>query len=347
MEKVYHALSLTVYTTDNMANLDFIAIGDITTDAFIRLRDAEIHCDINHEKCTICMDFATKIPYEFVKVVPAVGNSANAAVAAARLGLKTGLVTNMGDDQNGKDCLTQLKKDKVNCDYIKIHPGKSTNYHYVLWYEDERTILIKHESYEYELPFLGLPKWIYLSSIGEAGAPFHSKIAEYLKERPEINLAFQPGTFQINLGYEKLKDIYSRTKIFFCNINEAQRILKIEEKSIPRLLSKIKELGPEIVVITDGKKGAYLHYEKEMFFMPSYPDQSPPYERTGAGDAFSSTFVAALALGKTPLEALTWAPVNSMYVVQYIGAQEGLLTRKKLEGNLKTAPDGYKPEIII
>ena len=87
--------------------------------------------------------------------------------------------------------------------------------------------------------------------------------------------------------------------------------------------------------------------EKEMFFMPPYPDQSPPYERTGAGDAFSSTFVSALALGKTPLEAITWAPINSMSVVQYIGAQEGLLTRKKLEEYLKNHPEEYKPEILV
>ena len=330
-----------------MNDLDIIAIGDITTDAFIRLKDAEINCDVDHEKCKLSMDFATKIPYEFVKVVPSVGNSPNAAVACARLGLKVGLVTNMGDDQNGKDCLTQLKKEKVNVEHIKIHPNKLTNYHYVLWYQDERTILIKHEEYNYTLPFIGNPKWIYLSSIGESGASLHDILAGYLKEHKDIQLAFQPGTFQISLGYEKLKEIYKQTKVFFCNVAEAQKILKTEEKNISNLLLKIKELGPEIVVITDGKKGAYMHYEKENFFMPPYPDQSPPYERTGAGDAFSSTFIGALALGKTPFEAITWGPINSMSVVQYVGAQEGLLTKKKVEEHLKTAPENYKTEILI
>ena len=277
----------------------------------------------------------------------AVGNSPNAAVAAARLGLKSGLVSNMGDDQNGKECLEQLNREHVNTDYIKIHEGKPTNYHYVLWYEDERTILIKHETYDYSLPSIGTPRWIYLSSLGESGAPIHSELIKYLKDHPEINFAFQPGTFQISLGYEKLKELYECTKVFFCNAQEAQKILHTEEKNIPRLLAKIKELGPEITVITDGKKGAYLNYEKEVFFMPPYPDSSPPYDRTGAGDAFSSTFVSALALGKNPLEAITWAPINSMSVVQYIGAQEGLLTRKKLERYLKTAPKNYKPEMMI
>ena len=69
--------------------IDFLAIGDIVVDAFIRLKDAKVHCKINSEECEICMRWGDKIPYESVEVVSGVGNSANAAVAAARLGLKT------------------------------------------------------------------------------------------------------------------------------------------------------------------------------------------------------------------------------------------------------------------
>jgi sugar/nucleoside kinase (ribokinase family) len=72
-----------------------------------------------------------------------------------------------------------------------------------------------------------------------------------------------------------------------------------------------------------------------------YPDPKPPYDRTGAGDAMTSTVVIALALGKTLREALAWGPINSMSVVQEIGAQKGLLSRKKLEQYLADAPAGY------
>ena len=72
----------------NKKKIDFLAIGDITTDAFIRLKDAEVHCSVNNEKCELCVSFGDKVPYEFVEVVRAVGNSANAAVSASRLGLK-------------------------------------------------------------------------------------------------------------------------------------------------------------------------------------------------------------------------------------------------------------------
>jgi len=75
--------------------------------------------------------------------------------------------------------------------------------------------------------------------------------------------------------------------------------------------------------------------------MPMYPDPAEPVDRTGAGDAFASTFTTAIALGKTPDEALSWGPINSMSVVQYVGAQAGLLSREALEELLRNRPEEY------
>jgi sugar/nucleoside kinase (ribokinase family) len=75
-----------------------------------------------------------------------------------------------------------------------------------------------------------------------------------------------------------------------------------------------------------------------------YPDPQPPQNRTGAGDAMTSTVVVALALGLPLREALLWGPINSMSVVQYVGAQKGLLTREKIENYLANAPETYRVE---
>lgn len=328
-------------------NYDFIAVGDMVTDAFIRLKEASVHCKVDRENCEICMRFADKIPYEAAYVVPAVGNSPNAAVAAARLGLKTALVSNIGDDYFGKECLETLAIEGVAAKFVKIHKGAKTNYHYVLWYEDDRTILIKHEPYEYSLPDVNTPRWLYLSSLGENSLPLHREIEEYLYAHPDVKLAFQPGTFQIKFGRKNLEGIYRRADVFFCNKEEAERILEAPAgTAMSDLLKSLQSAGPRLVVITDGVAGAYAYEGGETWFMPVYPDPKPPYERTGAGDAFSSTFAIALALGQTLEEALRWAPVNSMSVVQYVGAREGLLSREKLEEYLRKAPKGYKPKTI-
>ena len=78
--------------------------------------------------------------------------------------------------------------------------------------------------------------------------------------------------------------------------------------------------------------------------MPLYPDPAPPLDRTGAGDAFASTFVAALIKGADVPSALLWAPINSMNVVQHVGAQEGLLTEDQIDYYLRNAPKNYFPK---
>lgn len=328
-----------------------MALGDITTDAFIELsdKDAKVVCDIEGRPCQIMMNFGDKLPYKDVVVVPAVGNSPNAAVSAHRLGLRSALVTNLGHDRNGKDCLEALRKEGVATEYVKVHERKISNYHYVLRLGAERTILIKHETYPYILPdFKEPPRYLYFSSIGESGVDFHFEVANYVKKHKETKLVFQPGTFQIRLGADKLKELYAVTDIFFCNKEEAQIILNTKETHFPKLLKGLKDLGPRLPVITDGPKGAYVTDEQGVtWHQPMYPDPKEPVDRTGAGDSFSSTFTSAIAIGLPPEKALAWGPINSMSVVQYIGAQQGLLTREQLEKHLADAPASYQPKKVV
>ena len=328
-------------------NIDFLAVGDITTDAFIKLKDAHVHCNVDNTKCEISLPFGDKIPFEKVHVVKAVGNSANASVAAARLGLHSALNANIGNDQNGEDCVAELRRNNVDVRFIHRNGGKPTNYHFVLWYDVDRTILINHVEYDYKFPKLPKkPRWMYLSSLASNSYEHHIEISEYLQQNPEVKLAFQPGTFQMKLGINKLKDLYVRTEVFIVNVEEAQRILNNETRDVKTLLSELHAYGPKIVLITDGPKGAYMLDGEHFYYMPIYPDPKPPVERTGCGDSFAATFVTAMALGKAPLEALVWAPVNPMQVIQYVGAQEGLLTMDQLQWWLERAPADYKPKEI-
>src|SRR3989344_2120693 len=239
---------------------DLVAIGEIAVDAFIRLKDAHVHCKIDTDACELCVRFGDKIPYESVTEIPAIANAGNASVCASRLNLRSALVANMGADRNGEVCLEALKKDGVSTEFITIDKSKNTNYHYILWYGDERTILQKHTDFNYKLPPIGNPKWIYLTSLGEKSLPYHDEIIEHLKKYPNIKVAFQPGIFQIKMGAEKLREVYKRTEIFFCNLEEAEIILGTNSKNVLELAKGVAALGPKIVSISDGPKGAYLFY---------------------------------------------------------------------------------------
>lgn len=331
-----------------MSHIDILAIGDVVTDAFIKLFDDRAQTYENEQGKWLAMPFGTKVPFDHAEVVPAVGNASNAAVCFAKLGLSSGLVSNVGGDQFGRDIIEALHRSKVDTRFVHINPGKVSNYHYVLWYKEERTILIKHEEYRYQWPRfreMDIPKWVYFSSISKnALDSYHDHVADWLKENPEVKLAFQPGTFQMEAGVERLKELYARTEVLILNREEATMVSGGNHDDIHDLMNRLHGLGARIVVITDGPAGAYASDGENRFKMPVYPDPAPPKERTGAGDAFASTFVAALARGNTLEGALQWAPINSMNVVQNVGAQAGLLTEEQLGELLKAAPDWYKPE---
>lgn len=328
--------------------IDVLSIGDVVTDAFIKLLDDEAWVEERDGKKVICMPFATKIPFDHAEVIEAVGNASNAAVAFARLGLKSGLVSNVGEDSWGRGIIKALQKNKVDTRFVHINTDKVSNYHYVLWYKEERTILIKHEDYEYHWPRFrepDMPTWLYFSSISERAIDdYHDAIARWLERYPDIKLAFQPGTFQMNAGVEKLKNIYKRSECVLLNREEAVNVFGGDYHNLHNLFDRMHDVGIKIAVITDGPSGAYASDGTNRYKMPIFPDIAPPLERTGAGDAFSSTFVAALMLGASIEEALRWAPINSMNVVQHVGAQAGLLTMSELIDLLSKAPDWYKPE---
>jgi len=329
------------------SQIDILCVGDIVTDIFIKLLDDKAHVEEKDDGKWLTMPFGAKLPFHHAETLHAVGNAANAAVSCARLGLNVAFDTNVGGDQAGRDMIAQLDAENVDHRFVHINPRKVSNLHFVLWYKEERTILIKHEEYDYHWPHFRpqeIPRWVYFSSISENALVYSDDIAEWLEAHPDVKLAFQPGTFQMKSGVERLKRLYARTEVVILNREEAVDVTGGSYDDVHDLLDRLHSYGCKIAVVTDGPAGAYASDGQNRFKMPLYPDPAPPYERTGAGDAYASTLVAALAKGYNLEGALQWAPINSMSVVQKAGAQTGLLKQDELEEWLRKAPDWYHPE---
>lgn len=321
-----------------------LCIGDIFTDVFIELRKSEARIDTERDGSKrLSLPFGSKPPYESADVVHSVGPSPNAAVGMARLGCRVGLMSWLGSDQTGKNSLTYLATKKVDTTYVSIQKRLPSSTYYVLRYGADRTILVKNQPYDYrwKTPKVA-PDWIYLSLVSADSWLLHQQLIDYLDRHPEVKLAFQPGTFHFQWGVKKLSRIYRRSQIIVVNREEAEIITGKAKATIRQLAYGIRELGPHTVVITDGAKGAYALHDDKLLIVPKYPDSAVPLDRTGAGDAFASTIVAALAQDISIDEALRWAPINSMSVVQSLGAQAGLLNQKMIKEYLKLAPNDYQ-----
>ncbi len=323
-----------------------LCVGDIFSDVFIKLNESEAHVstDVDGNRW-LSVPFGSKPPYDEAETVTSVGPSPNAAISCARLGLRVGLMSWLGDDKVSKDSLTYLSQEHIDTDPMILQKNAKSSVYYVLRYGPDRTILVKNEAYDYswKVPKTK-PDWVYLSLLSPDSWLFHQQLADYLEDNPAIQFAFQPGTFHFKWGAKKLKRLYKRAAIVVMNREEAVDVTGKSYDSLFDLAEGLHALGPHIVVITDGPNGSYASYDGKLIQIPNYPDLGPPLDRTGAGDAFASTIVAALALGHTVDEALTWAPVNSMSVVQKLGAQAGLLRQEDIKEYIKNAPSTYRPK---
>lgn len=327
---------------DTMNEPYILAIGDIFTDAFITLGDDAAKIIKEGDTEWLAVPFGRKPPYERVDIVKSVGPSPNVAVSIARLGYRAGLMAWVGGDDTGREGLAYLKEQNVSTEPMIVEEDKATSYWYVLVYKADRTMLVKSEKYRYEWRDPATkPDWIYLAYLGEDSWPLHEGLLDYLNRNPDVKLAVQPGTFQFKWGTEKMANLYRRSNIVLMNREEAMDVTGLPYDSIKNLAHGLHDLGPEIVVITDGPNGSYASKDGRVLTIPNYPDPQPPFERTGAGDAFSSTFVAAIAAGETLETALAWSPINSMNVVQHTGAQKGLLSKDDILKYLAEAPDWY------
>jgi sugar/nucleoside kinase (ribokinase family) len=235
-----------------------------------------------------------------------------------------------------------LNEQGVGTKYIVAEEGLKSNYHYVLRFGADRTKLQKFENYSYKwIEPDRVPDWVYLGVLGEDTWHLHEALLEYLERNPSVKLVFQPGMFHLMWGAEKLAAFYKRAEVVILNREEAAEVTGRDRGDVKDLIQGLHDLGVSIAVVTDGADGAYASNGSGILFMPNYPDPAPPFERTGAGDAFASTLSAALALGEALEDALRWAPINSAYVVQQMGAQRGLLKIDELQKHLAEAPEWY------
>ncbi len=319
------------------ARYDILSIGDTTTDVFLDIHEATVHCELKSHECLFCITYADKVPVERFTEVHAVGNAANNANGSARLGLRTAIWTILGDDRNGAAARHVFREEGVETRCVETDRRRGTNFSAVLNFRGERTILVYHEDRRYRFPKLPASSWIYLTSMGKGWERIIPGLLKHLKASG-ARFGFNPGTHQMKSGLDVLKPLLAVTTAFIVNVEEAQRILQKPSRDISLLLRTLVKHGPKTVVITDGPAGAYGFDGRAEYFMPIYPDPKPVVERTGCGDAFSTGFLAAQVYTDAMTEGMQWGAANARMVVQYIGAREGLQTKGQILRTLRSFP---------
>jgi sugar/nucleoside kinase (ribokinase family) len=316
--------------------LDILCVGDSKIDIFLKIPDDNPHFGLDKEKNKLFLSYGEKI-YIDRYILGIGGNATNTAVGVARLGLNVGLCAEIGKDEFSRKIIEELKKENINTDFLS-QTDKETSISIGLNYKDDRTLFTEHVQREHNFDFTILQtQFIYLTSLGNAWEPTYQKVLEF-KTINNVKLAFNPGTIQLEKRGKVFMDILEQTDYLFVNKQEAEEIIYGKElettaqndNQIKKLLYGLKNLGVKNVVITDSDNGSFVQDENNEFYELGV-NQTDVVEKTGAGDAYTAGFLAAVLNGKSVDEAMRWGTLDASSVIQKIGAQEGLLTKSSLE----------------
>lgn len=339
---------------------DVITIGSATMDVFVECDDANIVSAWSKAAKSefMCYPYGAKVEVtEFTSNTG--GGGVNTALNFSNLGFKTSAICKIGDDIYSKGILEVLNKSSLDLSNIIQDPSVSTGFSIILLsFQGDRTVLAQRganatlKKSEINFEAIKQTKFIYIAPLSGESNRVLTSVVDFAEENG-VKVCFNAGTTSIRRGFEYIKKIIDTASIVVMNKEEASMCTKIyvrpdtrEEKfsselihpDIKKMLEKLKVTDKQVIVITDGKEGAYAFDGSKYYFCPNFP--AKVVSTLGAGDAFASTFCAALNRTDNNVgKSLMYGAVNSASVVSNFGASEGFLTFDEIEKQLSMTPD--------
>lgn len=263
------------------------------------------------------------------------GGGTNTAVAFSRLGLKTAWLGKLGNDDTSLHILDFMRKNSI--EFIGVKGKGMSGFSIILDSRGHDRTILTHKGENDTLRYNQInlsklrTKWFYFSSMVGKSLEMQKKLASYAGKKG-IKLAFNPSSYQAEMGAKKLSQILRNTTSLIFNLEEAELLLGRKD-SIENIMKKLTRLGPRIIVITNGKKEVFC-YDGSMLYT-LYPHGVKIIETTGAGDAFASSFVTGIILKNDIEFALKLGLANAESVIQHYGAKNVLLSFSEARRRMK------------
>ncbi len=130
--------------------------------------------------------------------------------------------------------------------------------------------------------------------LGNLSPAVQMSVIRQLKNRPRL-VAVDTMNFWMESALDELKEVLQKVDVLMINDSEARQLSG--EYSLVRAAMKIREMGPEYLVIKKGEHGALLFHGSRVFFAPALPLEEV-FDPTGAGDTFAGGFMGHIARTK-------------------------------------------------
>jgi len=289
-------------------SVEFKAVTDVPAHEVFMKLDLGAKADVNN------IDFSTG------------GGATNASVTFARQGLHAKFMGTIGHDPAGDAVLADMDREGVDTTHISYSDKYKTGYSTLLLAPSgERTILTyRGASTHYELKNFNLDPaeadWIYLSSLA-GNIELLDKLLRQAKQKG-IKVFFNPGKGELK-NMKQLKSLLEDVDVLSVNKEEAQQI--VDGHNLEEITRRLLNYVP-LAIVSDGPNGVVASDKQTVVRAGMYEDVTV-IDRTGAGDAFGSGFLAYWVQGRSLKDSIVFASANSTSVVTKIGAKAGILQK--------------------
>lgn len=260
------------------------------------------------------------------------GKGGNQAVAAARLGGDVSMAGCIGNDIFGRDLLTNLRKDGVNTDRIKILDSIPTGVAVIVVKDGDNSIIVNSGANFTLTPerIREIEPCIAAASIlvMQFEIPLDA-IAEAIRiaKKYQVPILLNPAPAR-----QLADDLLGQVDILTPNESECSALTGLSVDNLEnagKAIAVLRAKGIPRVVVTWGHRGVVYNDGDQIIHKP-VPEVNV-IDTTAAGDSFSGALAVALAEGKTIHEAVDFANLAGTLTVTRKGAQTSLPTLEDLK----------------
>jgi fructokinase len=269
------------------------------------------------------------------------GTGANVAVALSRLGVKSALVTKLGNDPLAAFLTDILEREKVNTQHVYfsdrhktgliiVSVNSSGERHFTHMVKPSADSQMKNS----DMPAFERDDWLCISAFIFAQRPSREASFFAIKQAKMAgSLVCVDANIRVDMWDDELLLVPTTLEALqtadIAKMSEDELLILTNTDSVGEGKKIVKQWPAKIKIITLAEKGAILLTEQSEFHIEGY--NVPVVDMTGAGDAF----IAALISKLMPLES--WTDDQLIEAIQFSNACGALVVEKR--GAMSALPD--------
>lgn len=277
------------------------------------------------------------------------GSVANIACAVALMGGRAGIISQVGEDDAGRMCRSQLRQAGVDVSALHLTPTLATTHAYVSRTEGTPEFRIERGAdaslrlNAQDAQCIAQTRIIHASTFALSVEPLRSAVIEaltlgyYAGKIVSLDPNYHPHVWpNIQEARSVLARLYPLVAITKPSLDDATRLFGTGRSNM-EYMQCFLDMGAKLVVLTTGPDDVYIADQQGYRAHVPVP-RVPVTDVTGAGDWFWAAFMLAHLDGFPPVQAVRFAIAVAHYKIGFVGPLLAPIDRKKLYDTLCFTP---------